>query len=43
MGADGLKAGEIGNAFPHLAHHHRRHKWRLSDPVNNAFQAFSFN
>lgn len=36
-------AGEIGNAFAHLACHQRGRKWRLPDPVNNAFQAFSSN
>lgn len=37
------RRGEIGNAFAHLACHQRGRKWRLSDPVNNAFQAFSSN
>lgn len=45
MESDGPPAGggEIGNAFAHLACHQLGRKWRLPDPVNNAFQAFSSN
>lgn len=34
------QAGEIGNAFPHLAYHHQGHKQCLSDPLTMHFKPF---